>query len=140
MIGFSGSQEGMSERQIEVVNGLLEVSGISKAGHGDCIGSDADFHVLSREHGLYMVGYPPLNYKKRAFCKFDFEHRPNEYLVRNKNIVNDSDCMIFTPKEMEEQLRSGTWSTYRYAKKKQKDYILVFPDGSMEQKKGGGGL
>lgn len=128
-VGFSGTQNGMSDSQIETIRELLLNSNFEIAGHGDCIGSDADFHELSRERGLWMVGYPPFNYQKRAFCEFDEERRPNEYLIRNKHIVDDSDSMLFTPRGFKEELRSGTWSTIRYNEKKQNPKVIVWPDG-----------
>ena len=33
--------------------------------------------------------------------------------------------------EAEEQLRSGTWSTIRYAKRQNKPTTIIFPDGSV---------
>jgi hypothetical protein len=128
-VGFSGTQEGMTDAQIEKIRELLWETEFKVAGHGDCIGADADFHDLSRERGLWMVGYPPFNYKKRAFCDFDEERRPNEYLIRNRHIVDDSDSMLFTPRGFEEELRSGTWSTIRYNEKKENPKVIVWPNG-----------
>ena len=46
--------------------------------------------------------------------------------------MDNSDILIATPKEKEEQLRSGTWATIRYAKKTKKIVFLVYPDGKYE--------
>lgn len=131
-VGFSGTQNGMTRHQIIAVTEILSHSALLNAHHGDCIGADADFHFLARGRGLYMIGHPPHNFNKRAFCEFDFEHRPGEYLARNKHIVDASEFMIFTPGGFEEELRSGTWSTVRYTRKKLKMGHIVFPDGSVE--------
>ena len=55
-----------------------------------------------------------------------------EYLVRNHNIVDSTDMLIGCPKEMQEQLRSGTLATIRYAKKKNKKIIIIFPNGTYD--------
>lgn len=130
-VGFSGTRDGMTDQQMEAIEKFLMKPGLEVAGHGDCLGADVDFHELSRNQGLWIIGYPPLDYRLRAYCEFDFEHRPSEYLVRNKNIVNDSDYMIFTPRGFKEELRSGTWSTIRYNEKTQKPKSIVWPDGKI---------
>lgn len=122
----------MTNHQVSVVNELLASNpSILKAHHGDCIGADSDFHLICRGQGLYMIGHPPHNYNKRAFCQFDEERRPQDFLVRNKAIVDESEWMIFTPRGMEEELRSGTWSTIRYARKKLKTGHIVYPNGKL---------
>lgn len=131
-VGFSGTQFGMSLPQIQNVDYILE-DGLTTdfARHGDCIGADADFHQLCKLHGLWVVGHPPLNPSKRAFCNFDAVEEPEEYIDRNHSIVDKSDWMIFTPKEFIEQLRSGTWATIRYCRKLGKIGWIVWPDGTV---------
>lgn len=127
----------MTPEQIWKVDQLFSYDLVTMwAHHGDCIGADADFHRLAELNGLKTHGHPPINSSKRAFCKFDVIEEPKEYLDRNKDIVDAVDWMIFTPETKEEVLRSGTWSTVRYARKQKKPYIIVFPDGSVEDKRG----
>lgn len=84
--------------------------------HGDCIVGDWLAHRIGRELGLRMIGHPPDNPKKRAFCDFD-EIRPEKpYLERNRDIVDETDVLIGMP-DGPERLRSGTWSTIRYGRK-----------------------
>lgn len=106
------------------------------AHHGDCIGADADFHQLARVGGMRVIGHPPIKDVKRAFTVCDELREPKDYLVRNRDIVNESDYMIFTPQEDDEVLRSGTWSTARYAYAQGKPGTIVFPDGRMEDVQG----
>ena len=47
-------------------------------------------------------------------------------------IVDESDFLIGTPKGFCEELRSGTWSTIRYARKKGMEITIVYPDGSVK--------
>jgi hypothetical protein len=49
------------------------------------------------------------------------------YLERNKRIVDNVTLLIATPKEFHHTLRSGTWSTIRYAWKKKIDVVIIPP-------------
>jgi len=141
-IGFTGTQRGMTDKQkVYIMNWFRECSAGSEfeTHSGDCIGADQDFvNVLNwiEMKGWCVfftkIGHIPEIKTKRAFCKYDEEREPKPYLVRNKEIVNESELLIATPGEYKEQLRSGTWSTIRYAKKLKKRVIVVFPDGSVE--------
>ena len=99
--------------------------------HGDCIGSDAEAHDIALSLGFYMVIHPPINESKRAFRTGHILKRKS-YLIRNRGIVDSTDRLLATPNEDYERLRSGTWSTIRYAKKCGKLVTIIFPDGSTE--------
>lgn len=130
-IGMSGTQEGMTEAQINSVIQFMEDNQqFNNAHHGDCIGADADFHSLVLDR--WTVGHPPIKSSKRAFCDFDEQREPKDYLVRNKDIVDESDFMIIVPRGFEEELRSGTWSTARYARSQGTHGLIFWPDGSVE--------
>lgn len=132
-VGFTGTQKGMTTEQLWSVDKLLQDDlTFEWAHHGDCIGADADFHRLSDLNGLKTHGHPPLNRSKRAWCQFDATEEEKEYLVRNKDIVNAVDFMIACPQGFEEELRSGTWSTIRYARTMKRPGKIVWPDGRTE--------
>lgn len=103
------------------------------AHHGDCIGADEEFHDTTfLAQCLKRVIHPPLDNTKRAFCvpaRGDVVRPPDEYLVRNQTIVNSSTHMIAAPGQDTEQLRSGTWSTVRQARRAQRPLALVLPNG-----------
>lgn len=102
--------------------------------HGDCIGADEQVHNIATDLAIPIWVHPPNNDKKRAFCTLSkYQSQPKPYLERNKDIVNASNLMLFTPKDYIEQKRSGTWSTIRYARKQKKNHIIVFPDGTIEE-------
>jgi len=132
-IGFTGTRKGLSVKQKEVLLNFLSRISFSEVHHGDCIGADEQFHYLIRRFFPYVriVIHPPRNPKYRAFCKGDIILPEKDYLVRNKDIVNSSDIIIACPKENHEIQRSGTWMTIRYARKKRKKIIIVFPDGEV---------
>ena len=97
--------------------------------HGDCVGADALAHSLIREMPWWhVVIHPPLNPKHRAFCQ-GVLRTPKTFLARNHDIVDESDILVACPYQAEEVLRSGTWATVRYARKKSKPVILVLPSG-----------
>ena len=131
-IGFTGTQEGLTKQQTQVLKEALEyyieLGWHTQFHHGDCIGADREFHNLAKEYGFYIVLHPPDISTKRAFCsdvRFTYPVKP--YLERNHDIVNSSDVLIVCPKTKEEVIRSGTWATYRYANKLNKSILLVEP-------------
>lgn len=137
--GFTGTRAGMTREQRSAFGLLMDHHGGEgfmhqyrpEFHHGDCIGSDFEAHNIAHMFEWRIVLHPPSNSSQRAFCSADEEREPKPYLDRNKDIVNETAVLIATPGEMEEQLRSGTWSTIRYARKKGKRIIVLYPDGSM---------
>lgn len=134
-VGFTGTQAGMTHAQGMGVRHVLAflIDGEIDAHHGDCIGADADFHKICRDTPkvVWITGHPPTNPVKRAWCQFDSEWPALPYLARNGRIVAATDVLIATPREYEEQLKSGTWSTVRKARVAKKPIHLVYPDGSI---------
>ena len=61
----------------------------------------------------------------RAFCIGTIVKEPQPYLQRNHNIVNECDMLVAFPSTSNEVLRSGTWSTIRYAKKAKKPVEII---------------
>ena len=135
-VGFTGTQRGMTPEQDETVRKAFrrmeDEGGSQWAAHGDCIGADAEFHDIAREFDMKVAIFPPENPSKRAWKEGDTCAEPKPYLDRNKDIVDEVDYMLATPGEFEEVLRSGTWSTIRYAIKQQVPVQIVFPDGTEE--------
>ena len=133
-VGFTGTQVGMTEAQVARVSRMLH-SWKGWADHRDCIGADKQFHGIARSSGLKVAIHPPSVSSKRAYCTGDIVHPMADYLTRNRQIVDASAGLIATPKSFEEELRSGTWSTIRYARKSKKPVVIVWPDGSVSNEK-----
>jgi len=130
-VGFTGTQDGMTDAQKETVRNIV-LAYVSEFDHGDCVGADADAHdIVADEFGLDPWIHPPSNSYKRAWKKSSRVLAPKPYLERNHDIVDATEALIATPKEFEEQLRSGTWATVRYARKKKRRIWLVLPDGTV---------
>jgi len=122
----------MTQMQRNTLQALLKRLRLTAGRHGDCVGADEQFHDICRELGAKMHGHPGPDGPLRAGCLFDTSAFPKDYLKRNHDIVNLSDCMIAAPAQREEQQRSGTWSTVRFAKQIGKLLIMLWPDGEYE--------
>ena len=130
-VGFTGTQKGMTFKQHDHLADFLEIigNGISEFHHGDCIGADEEFHGLCEVLNGEIIIHPPINESKRSFCN-GIILDSKEYLERNHDIVDQTDCMIVCPDSKKEKLRSGTWATFRYAMKKSKPIFVFYPDGT----------
>ncbi len=132
-VGFTGTQRGMTEIQLAMFVTILAATSPDQLHHGDCVGADAQAHDAADAMGVRTVKHPPVNASKQANKAADETRPPRPYLVRNRNIVDETDALIAAPGEMEEKLRSGTWSTIRYAKRRGKRVTIVRPDGSVSE-------
>lgn len=133
-IGFTGTREGMSLRQRKAFAKFLSQVRIQEFHHGDCKGADANAHniimAIFGSHADIHV-HPPNEKSMRAFCSGTI-YRAKPYLDRNRDIVNRTEILIATPFDSIEKLRSGTWSTIRYAKKIGRPVYIIFPDGKKQ--------
>ncbi len=127
IIGVTATQQGLTDRQKYLVREELLALGATELHHGDCTGGDADIHAIAVELDLYIVIHPPRNESKRAFCDAHETRRALDYLDRNKNIVLESDKLLGCPRYNREELRSGTWSTIRFARKIGTPYLVILP-------------
>lgn len=125
-VGITATQLGANESQLAQLRKVLQLFGATELHHGDCIGGDEQAHKIAKQLGLRVVIHPPKNPNKRAFCDGDEILGEEDYLKRNRNIVDQTDCLIAMPKGPE-VLRSGTWSTVRYSRKKGKKRVIIYP-------------
>jgi hypothetical protein len=126
-VGFTGTQNGCTMRQKEALRKLVQSLPIEELHHGDCIGADAQVHTMLPRDKVHI--HPAIvDSSKRAFCKGAVSYPPAPPLDRNKHIVDSTEMLIACPKASEE-LRSGTWSTVRYARKCGRPIKVVWPDG-----------
>jgi hypothetical protein len=133
-VGFTGTREGMTPQQkAEFVIIITELD-MEDFHHGDCTGSDEEAHnwVKELKDDINIVIHPPCSKDYRACCKGNLEIKPKPYLDRNKDIVDACDILIATPQD-KEKLRSGTWSTIRYARKLGKDIYIIYPNGTVKR-------
>ena len=146
-IGFTGTRKGMTDAQKDAVRQLIAdllegrcVVG-NKAVHGCCVGADADFVKIAASmnyFNLEIVAHRsdiPSMIDPEAFSLSDILVAPKPPLVRNQNIVEESSVMIACPETAEEVVRSGTWATVRFARKRGKPLAIVNPDGSVTKER-----
>jgi len=146
-IGFTGTKEGMTEKQKGWVRSFLfylvkpfPPEEEKFFHHGDCVGADFEAHTIACSWGFNIVIHPPVLSKYRAYSDQAPDRTEGtmevrhcfQYLTRNKHIVDESDILLVTPKTEFQQLRSGTWAAYRYAKKQKKDTLIIFPSGRID--------
>lgn len=136
-VGFTGTQHGMKIVQLRALQQFMmqHFWEWKDVAHGDCDGADEEFHLLCRElfPDLPIHIFPPEIDTHRAYCKgAKVVHPPKPFLERNHDIVDSSDFMLAAPLTMREVLRSGTWATVRYARKKGRGIAIFLPDGSVQ--------
>jgi hypothetical protein len=134
-LGFTGTQIGMTQAQRITFAMCLATLDPASLAHGDCTGADEQAHEMAITARLRVYIHPPTDSSKRAWCEgAAFVFAPEEYLVRNRSIVDCCDVLIATPKRPIEELRSGTWATVRYARRQRgtnrKNIIVINPDGT----------
>jgi len=96
--------------------------------HGDCVGADAEAHAIALSLGI-TVRKRPSNIKGLQANTVGglTIAEPENPLVRNRLIVDSCDFLIACP-DKPEHTRSGTWSTVRYAKTKDRIVVLYMKD------------
>lgn len=98
--------------------------------HGDCKGVDVQAASIAKQIGFTVVCHPPLLTDQQGFFGGDYVHPPLGYLKRDRNIVDSTSVLLVVPAQMTHQPRGGTWYTHDYAKKKNKQIIMVWPQPS----------
>lgn len=132
-IGLTASREPRPQPQLDALKLLMEMLGPCELHHGDCVGGDEQAHDMAVHAGWRIVVHPGTDTGAlRAWCRGDENRSPKANLKRNWDIVVETSEMIALPKGPEE-LRSGTWSTIRKARKAGRPVTVIWPDGRVEQ-------
>jgi hypothetical protein len=130
-LGFTGTREGMSQRQKLALGELLDgrySMNIGDFHHGDCQGADTQAHLIAKSRGWNIIIHPPDQTYARAYnTGFSSIRMPMPFLARNHNIVDECSALIAAPRTEKEELRSGTWATIRYAWKQGKTVVILNP-------------
>lgn len=136
-VGITGTREGPSPAQRDFLEEFFRLRvGTITLHHGCCVGVDEEAHSIAYRLGIPIVGYPPVkdDYKMvirpEEFVELGFE---KNYLSRNRDIVYNVDELLVVPKNNSRynQVGSGTWYTYHYAKQahSKKTRIIIWPNG-----------
>lgn len=135
-IGFTGTQVGANIFQIATLQDFLARQPNFVGRHGVCVGADMAFDYSARAalNFEHMELHPCNLLDKR--CQVpqaprDVWHPSLGPLQRNEIIVAKSDFLVAAPKEDHMILRSGTWTTVRYALKAGKKVHVILPNGAL---------
>jgi predicted NUDIX family NTP pyrophosphohydrolase len=137
-IGFTGTSMGMTPQQkIEVAGKLKKLydEGFNELHYGLCIGADQQAAIFAKKLGYRVVAHPGVNKKnptntlfRSDFADNDEVREPKFFIARDRDIVDETELMIAAPNTREERVRSGTWATVRYARKQNREVILILPE------------
>lgn len=139
ILAFTGTRQGMTVKQMDVVKNFLIRHLPSKVLHGDCYGADIEFHKIVYDYRTFLgisrtepvIEIHPSNLSSRANNDGDIILPPDDPIKRDRTMVDRCDKLLATPKSFNEELRSGTWTTIRYARKLGKIIYIVQPDGKI---------
>jgi hypothetical protein len=133
-IGFTGSREGMKDSVRKLLRDFLNNAKSLEFHHGDCKGSDEQFHMLLDNlniKGSEIHVHPPNSKGYKANCASKLNnikvvlHESKPYFDRNRDIVDSSDLIIATPKSLNIKRLGGTWWTIEYALEKNKPVMIL---------------
>jgi hypothetical protein len=132
-IGFTGTRHGMTlEQSYRLYHLLCETPTETVLHHGDCEGADSQAHGIALDAAIPSIVHPPADDRLRAYCAEYLELRePKPYHDRNRDIVDETEYLIATPAEREEQDKGGTWYTVRYARANDRSVTIIWPDGTL---------
>lgn len=136
IVGFTGTRKGMTDAQKSAFGQWIYGRAISIFHHGACRGADAEsVRIIDDElHPRPIIIAHPSDLEAmtdpEAISLSGPRHWPKPPLVRNKDIVDECDTLLACP-EGPEVIRSGTWSTIRYARKLGKTVVIFWPNGDV---------
>lgn len=137
-VGFTGTQIGTTSEQHNRLCHVVQELTPTEWHHGCCIGADEESVDVVWEYAksAKIVAHPPekTGRMSRGSQRMSEDRRePRPYLERNRDIVNESEVLVACPDGDEEELRSGTWMTVRYARKKGIRIIIIWPSGDVSE-------
>lgn len=138
IVAFTGTRKGMTRAQKVTFERTLLALGAEKLVHGDCLGADQDAHEIAGLNWIPVHLRPCDIETQRGYAVGAKKIFPTERpLVRNHRIVDDGDVLIAAPSGFKHVLRSGTWTTVRYATRAGKRVTIIWPDGDTTDREGG---
>lgn len=141
VLAFTGSREGVTAAQGRTLHRLLRLlfgQGYRRMHNGCAIGADEVAALLARQTGYDVWGFPsdrPDQVSAAACEACVLLHPPAEPLGRNRLMVDGAILLVACPAGAE-VMRSGTWSTVRYARRLGKVVWLCQPDGTLTREGG----
>lgn len=134
-LAFTGSKDEVTQKQRVRLRRELEAArdeGFLWMHNGDCVEGDRIAAELWADLNRKIMLHPPIKDKYRAFIDYaDVACEPRGYLERDQDMVECSERLYACPRTYDEQRRSGTWTTIRYARKLRMKIVIIFPDGTI---------
>lgn len=133
ILAFTGTRRGVSPAQREALPSVLATLP-ERVLHGGAEGADTQFNDFIRHAGMFDENidvYPTRETIEfwRSYQPRSVIHEPVQPLVRNRLMAHRCDRLLGCPASADEQLRSGTWATVRYARAARKPITIIAPDG-----------
>jgi hypothetical protein len=136
-LGFTGTRQGMTNAQYYTVRALIAFMCPEVAHHGCCMGADEQFARICFELRVgRIISHPPIKTEFKALDTYSHvQRRERPYLVRNRDIVDESDLLLACPKDSENMVvprKGGTWCTIKDARSQNRPLVSVYPGGNLE--------
>jgi hypothetical protein len=139
-IGITATREGLTGPQLKTIVNRLDMLKSDNARiilhQGCCVGGDEQIAIAAHALRIPIIAYPPDN--KRFFSKIAFElsfrvEPDMPYLARNDKIIEACNVLFVAPRTKFEEVRSGTWSTFRHARTFGRYVIVIYNDGGVDE-------
>jgi hypothetical protein len=148
-LGFVGVRRGLTLDQFQAVSRIVvaqrgrgSLTGIEVAHRSNNGWAGADFSRITRwmksvpKLVLHDCGGPepetPSLSAESMASWADFTIEATSVPPWNREIVDESDVLLACPPIAEEEIRSRTWATIRYARNAGKYVVVVYPDGTVD--------
>jgi len=138
-VGFTGTRNGMNYLQKREVYAQLKAlqsksCGLIELSHGGCLGSDEQVHAIAQGLKIFCHVRPGSDPKMTMHLSGNrgYHVYPRKsYKVRNTTIVTSTSILIVAPYEECEQVRGGTWMTYRIGLRYKSEVRTIYPSGAV---------
>ena len=142
---FTGTRADMTPRQASTVQRVYEKNiGLTHLYHGGCHGADRTAHRLMLDTDVEEFNIYPSNVEQVEWAQLEVDRTVREYhkavfihnidapLRRNRRMVDATVVLVAAPRTLsyDEERRSGTWATIRYARHLGKPIYIVWPNGT----------
>lgn len=134
IVGITGTRRLLTIHQVTWLHDQMKYAHASH--HGACMGADSISHTLALRREIPITVHPPVDLRYADLSTLVnlpgvtvLDKKP--YLERNRDIANACEVLLALP-DGPERVRSGTWSTIRYARKIGRRGWICFPDGSIK--------
>ena len=140
ILGFTGTRAGMTDAQLRALRGVISTYPEILL-HGGAPGADeeADAFFAVGCTGTKIEVYPASAQRAGIWLRktdgVRVIHNWMKPLVRDVIIAKRCDHLLACPGTQEEIVRSGTWSTVRYARKVGKPITILMPDGTAREER-----